>query len=579
MALRQEVRRVTRDGAEWWQHTMNRMVRCRTVPELLDLAYDAIRGGLGYDRVGVFLVDPSRHVLVTRIITDEHGRKLYPDDDVITLDSRRYSRLLSDARMQADGPGFAYGDNALIDGLSPAGVDRSDDQMPRTLFVALRTPGSVIGLLTVCNGLDNYPVTLEDAPLLVALAAALAAALENAVIVAAHSDHGQRPDTDLHRRVAELERLLEHERLEHERLRVAYQNTNAARPEHDAVTGLLNHRALLERLDRNIAAATPFTLLLLDIDNFKLFNDTHSHMTGDRLLSDVAAVLRRVCREEDIAGRYGADEFAVILHDTTIQKTRVIARRIESLVRAQPHVTPDGAIIPLSVSTGLAGYPIDGPARRDVVAVAERHLALSKHGSRLPRRPHHANDLLGESQIGVLNGLVTAVDSKDRYTREHSEDVTRWALLLANVIGLDTEQRRVLALAGPLHDVGKIAVPDRILRKPGRLTREEHEIMRHHVLFGVAIIQGVLHDAAVLDAVSHHHERWDGCGYPHGLIGAQASLPGRIMQIADAVSAMRLDRPYRQGLPWTRVIAEVRAGSGSQFDPDLIEPFIAAARV
>lgn len=373
----------------------------------------------------------------------------------------------------------------------------------------------------------------------------------------------------------ELEHLLARERDAHAQLRGAHMR-DATHGEKDALTGLLHHRALLERLDRAITAAVPFTLLLLDIDNFKLFNDTHSHVTGDRVLDGVAAALRHICREEDIAGRYGADEFAVILHDTTGSKGRTVLRRLESMIRAQPHVTADGAIIPLSVSTGLAAYPTDGQTRQELITMAEQTLAVAKRGRRLPRRPHHhVADLLGEGQIGVLNGLVTAVDSKDRYTREHSEDVTRWALLLAQAIGLGAEQRRVLALAGPLHDVGKIAVPDRILRKPGKLTRAEHEVMRHHVAFGVAIIQGVLHDTAVIAAVAHHHERWDGRGYPNGLTGSQASLLGRIMQIADAVSAMRLNRPYRQGLPWLQVVAELRAGAGTQFDPDLVEPFIA----
>jgi HD-GYP domain-containing protein (c-di-GMP phosphodiesterase class II) len=141
---------------------------------------------------------------------------------------------------------------------------------------------------------------------------------------------------------------------------------------------------------------------------------------------------------------------------------------------------------------------------------------------------------------------------------------------------LGAEERRVLALAGPLHDVGKIALPDRILRKPGPLTAEEYRALQRHVTYGVAIVRGVLDDDAVVEAIAYHHERWDGRGYPSGVAGPDTPLVGRIMQVADAVSAMLLDRPYRQGLPWERVIAELRAGAGSQFDPALVEPFIAA---
>jgi putative nucleotidyltransferase with HDIG domain len=184
--------------------------------------------------------------------------------------------------------------------------------------------------------------------------------------------------------------------------------------------------------------------------------------------------------------------------------------------------------------------------------------------------------VLGTSPFGVLEGLVLAVDAKDRYTRLHSDDVTALALLLANALHLGADERRVLTTAGSLHDVGKIAVPDRILRKPGRLTDEEYAAIQRHVTYGVALIRGVLDDDAVVQAVAYHHERWDGRGYPYGLPGPQTPLAGRIMQVADAVSAMLLDRPYRRGMAWSEVVGELRAGAGTQFDPDLIEPFIAA---
>jgi putative nucleotidyltransferase with HDIG domain len=168
------------------------------------------------------------------------------------------------------------------------------------------------------------------------------------------------------------------------------------------------------------------------------------------------------------------------------------------------------------------------------------------------------------------------VDAKDHYTRLHSLDVTRHALMLADALGLDEGDRRTLAVAGPLHDVGKIAMPDRVLRKPTKLTDEEYQIIKTHVTYGVAIVRGVLDDPAVLDVIAHHHERHDGLGYPQGRRGDQTPLLGRIMQIADAVSAMSLDRPYRRGLSPEHVIAELRRGAGTQFDPALVEPFIAA---
>jgi putative nucleotidyltransferase with HDIG domain len=184
--------------------------------------------------------------------------------------------------------------------------------------------------------------------------------------------------------------------------------------------------------------------------------------------------------------------------------------------------------------------------------------------------------LLGESPFGVLEGLVSAVDAKDRYTREHSEHVTHLAMLLVDALRLPAEQRRVMTMAGLLHDVGKIGVPDRILRKPGSLSSEEYDAIKRHVSYGVAIIRGVLDDKNVVDTVAYHHERWDGRGYPHAIGGPGTPLLARIMQVADAASSMLLDRPYRKGMDWARVVDQLYAGSGSQFDPELVAPFIDA---
>jgi putative nucleotidyltransferase with HDIG domain len=239
----------------------------------------------------------------------------------------------------------------------------------------------------------------------------------------------------------------------------------------------------------------------------------------------------------------------------------------------------------------MACYPAQGVTRQELIAIADNEMYAAKRRSnrRIPLRgrgesPSYwqdlqlrdAADLLGDSPFGVLEGLVSAVDAKDRYTREHSEHVTQLALLLVDELHLPQEQRRVIAVAGLLHDVGKIGVPDRVLRKPGSLVAEEYMAIKRHVSYGVAIIRGVLNDAEVVDAVAFHHERWDGKGYPHAIPGPETPILGRIMQVADAASAMLLDRPYRQGLPWAQVVKRLRQGADSQFDPDLIEPFIAA---
>jgi diguanylate cyclase (GGDEF)-like protein/putative nucleotidyltransferase with HDIG domain len=457
-------------------------------------------------------------------------------------------------------------------GLSGTGHDR--DGEPTALYVALRTSEEVLGFVAVSRS-SSQPALPADAAPLVALTAALAAALANLSLrqaprplqpqppatVAESPPSGQPP-----RRVEPAVQM---------RLQRREEQSSGRIPTSGAAAGPAEQRALAAHIDMAIAAEAPFSVLLVDIDCFKLFNATHGCPAGERVLRSVASTLWRVCGEKDIVVRYGDDEFAVLLRDRPERTVTLALRQLEELLRGLSHRTSDGSLIPLSVTTGLAGYPADGRTHRDLLMAAEADLGATRRGGRLPGRVSHAH-LLEKGQLAVLSNLVMAVNAKDRYTCRHSEDVTQWALRLAEAMGLDDVQRRTLVLAGWLHDIGKIAVPDRVLRKPDRLTRQEYEIMKHHVSFGISIIQGVLNDALLLDAVAHHHERWDGQGYPQGLKGDQVPLVGRIMQLADAVSAMRLDRPYRRGLPWLHIVDELRMGAGAQFDPDLVDYFVGA---
>jgi HD-GYP domain-containing protein (c-di-GMP phosphodiesterase class II) len=236
----------------------------------------------------------------------------------------------------------------------------------------------------------------------------------------------------------------------------------------------------------------------------------------------------------------------------------------------------------VSLSIGFAIFPEDAVLKHDLLSHADAALYETKRlgGNGV----HHVQEVTDEDLImlgtsttfGAIQGLVYAVDAKDRYTRDHSDAVTEAALLLAEQLGLSTETCGALRIAGLLHDVGKIGIPDRILRKPGRLSPEEYKIMQQHVLLSELIIKDVPHLVDVLSAVATHHERYDGHGYPRGLRGEEIPLMGRIMALADACAAMLLNRPYRKGLTWPKVVAELRRGKGKQFDPNLVEPFISA---
>jgi HD-GYP domain-containing protein (c-di-GMP phosphodiesterase class II) len=175
-----------------------------------------------------------------------------------------------------------------------------------------------------------------------------------------------------------------------------------------------------------------------------------------------------------------------------------------------------------------------------------------------------------------LQGLVLVVDARDRYTKRHSEDVARYALFLADHLGIEAEVRRPLHVAGLLHDVGKIGIPDTILRKPASLTAEEYEVVKQHVALGDAIVRDLPDIEIVRAGIRSHHERWDGRGYLAGLAGEEIPLIGRLLAVADAFSAMTTDRPYRKALAVDEAIRRLEDAAGSQLDPALVAAFVAA---
>lgn len=355
----------------------------------------------------------------------------------------------------------------------------------------------------------------------------------------------------------------------------------------DALTGLANHRAFQERLDAEMARAAAgkyqLGVMLIDIDNFKLFNDNYGHLVGDQIIRMVSQALRESCRSHhDTIGRYGGDEFVAILPRIDRQGLEQVARRILDAATTLD-VQPAGQErLPLTLSLGCSLYPLDATVKHNLLSFADAALYEVKraggndvHGTRETEQDDDVSPVSGTA-FGALQGLVKAIDGKDRYTSLHSDAVTDAALLLARRLGLSNEVCSALRVAGQLHDVGKIGVPDQILRKPGRLTGDEYRIMQQHVTLSELMIKEVPHLVDVLDAVASHHERFDGQGYPRGLCGEEIPLMGRIMALADACSAMLLDRPYRKGLAWQEVRTELQRGSGSQFDPALVGPFIAA---
>jgi diguanylate cyclase (GGDEF)-like protein/putative nucleotidyltransferase with HDIG domain len=356
----------------------------------------------------------------------------------------------------------------------------------------------------------------------------------------------------------------------------------------DPVTSLFNHRAINQRLEslteEAVAAGGEMAVMMMDMNNFKMFNDTYGHPAGDEALRRVGRALAEACHGRGYVGRYGGDEFLAVLPGLSSEGAAELARGVQALLLSQGFMPnpQDGRVIPLGLSFGIASFPDDSKNRHDLLAIADSNLYSAKRsqeGIRLTSEVERANrELKSEHSFAVLDGMVTAVDNKDSYTRRHSEDVAEFALWIAEELGVSPEGMRTIRVGALLHDVGKITVPDEILRKPGRLTPEEFEVLKRHPRLGALIVGGVPGMESILDIVQSHHERWDGKGYPDELEGQEIPLLGRLVAVADTFSAMTTDRPYRKGRDWQSALREIEAMSGSQFDPQMAEAFLRAVQ-
>ncbi len=350
----------------------------------------------------------------------------------------------------------------------------------------------------------------------------------------------------------------------------------------DSVTGLFNHRSVYQRLhaevDKHQKAGKSMAVIMMDLDNFKLFNDTYGHPAGDEVLKRVSGVLRRTCGEQDTVARYGGDEFMVVLPETNLKAAMRCAEKIQSTLARERFRCENSASLPIGFSYGISVFPDDAADVLELVSNADANLYESKAsgGNQITARGASTteNALVHVKGFDLFRAMVQAIDNKDGYTRKHSEEVTEYSLEIARAMRLDDETLQTIRLSGILHDVGKIGVPDSVLRKPGRLTDEEFTIMKQHPVFGALIVGAMPGMEEVVLGVRHHHERWDGFGYPDRMAGTDIPLIGRIMAVADAYSAMTTSRPYRKGLTERQALKEIEAHLGTQFDPEIAALFI-----
>jgi diguanylate cyclase (GGDEF)-like protein/putative nucleotidyltransferase with HDIG domain len=349
----------------------------------------------------------------------------------------------------------------------------------------------------------------------------------------------------------------------------------------DPLTGMLNHGALVGELALAVEVARESQLTigvaLLDIDNFRGLNDTHGHEGGDEALDRLAHWLQAVLPESSICGRYGPDEFLVIAPATSIAVLEPMIDGVRVALADESLQFEASERLPLTISAGIASYPVDGQSVTELLSTVAVVLAEAKASGgdalrvcgRLPEATPEARS------FDILQGLVFAVDTKDRYTKRHSEEVARYGAFLAQRMGLDEAFVQTIRTAGLLHDVGKIGIPDVVLRKPAKLTDDEYAIVKQHVALGDSIVRNLENTELVRAGIRHHHERWDGRGYLHALAGEDIPLIARILAVGDAFSAMTTSRPYRKALDVQEALTRLGDAAGSQLDESLVTAFIA----
>jgi len=412
------------------------------------------------------------------------------------------------------------------------------------LFFPVKSKGTLIGILAVGRKLHDSAYRSEDVDLIMTMATEAGVVMENAQLYAAAK---MRANTD-------------------------------------ELTGLFNHRYFHERLEeeitRGLRFGATFSLIFLDLDLFKRYNDIHGHLAGDEVLKQVGQSIRGALRAVDMAFRYGGDEFAVILPSASSEDAYRVAERIHKSI--EQAMSSRRAL--LTCSAGIASWPTDGVMREALIQCADLALYEAKRwgnrtclssdavDSKIPEL--RAGSETKERVLSTIYALAATVDARDHHTFGHSRRVSNYATALGQAIGLPPERIAILRTAGLLHDIGKIGISDELLNKTTLLNEEDWEPMHSHPALGISILKHINGLAGCLPGIQYHHERYDGTGYPSGLNGDNIPLDARIIAIADAYEAMTSPRPYRKGeLTHKQALEELEHNAGTQLDPELVKVF------
>jgi diguanylate cyclase (GGDEF)-like protein/putative nucleotidyltransferase with HDIG domain len=359
----------------------------------------------------------------------------------------------------------------------------------------------------------------------------------------------------------------------------------------EGLTGLYHHRHLLTLLEEALKEQQCWDngLLLIDIDDFKRFNNGFGHQAGDFAIRHVADAIKAQLGPQDIASRYGGDEFVIVLRGRTQEEMEQFAA---GLLKNCQSFRYQGVSLPISLSMGLAVRTPDDQRTSDLIGRADEAAYYSKaqgkgrltvHDKMLKdpnRRQALTSYRRGSMErspdpvtLEMVKAIVFTVEVKDSYTYGHSLRVQELATSLARFIGMSDTEVETIGLASMLHDIGKVAVPDEILNKPGRLTDDEFRLIKRHPQIAADILKRVGHLDELVPLVLHHHERLDGKGYPAGLKGAEIPIAARVIAVADAYEAMTSERIYHPARKQTDALLELERHAGAQFDPFLVSAF------
>ena len=353
----------------------------------------------------------------------------------------------------------------------------------------------------------------------------------------------------------------------------------------DELTGLLNRKCFMETLAEQAERrdGRSLVLLLLNLDDFRLFNKLYGGKEGDESLKKVAEIIKNDVGEKGYVARYGGKEFAAILPGSHTQAAKDMAENICRHVKGLNSEMENYALKMLTLSCGISALPETADTVEQLIYNADLAVYHVKHTGKNAVMIYTVGTVKEKEKQGrsvyseyapTVYALTAAIDTKDHYTFSHSKNVAYYSGELAKAYGLNDESVEIVKEAGLLHDIGKIGIPENILNKPGKLEPEEYEIMKRHVENSIGIIRHLPSLDYVIPAVIGHHERYDGKGYPRRLAGEEIPLMARILCVADSFDAMISKRSYKKSIPVEKAVEILKKEAGSQFDPKLIPVFV-----